>query len=312
MIQRFQKPANLFRSFRRPVSVHRRAIVRGSVLVLAVIVVPLVTLIATGESAKFGTCDCSLAAYTDPLAYDSTESMTITGGMEACASAGAHDACLPSAGVSNCNSYPINKSLMLGDCGGALTSAVSPRVRVSDSESCTKAKGSTSGTSSHVAVATSISMSASFATASGLNSNATIEIEDEVCCPGMPCAGASASVRTTSPITITIPFELCDEQLVTVSAILVLQGSCGSAFLFRVSGGWSLAGHGGGAILFDVGIDEDTEVFTLGPGEYTFSASYQTQESVSAGVAGCAEPGSHTDDCIFSDSWNVNVNFADP
>ena len=73
-----------------------------------------------------------------------------------------------------------------------------------------------------------------------------------------------------------------------------------------------MAGHGGGAILFDVGIDEDTEVFTLGPGEYTFSASYQMQESVSAGVAGCAEPGSDTDDCIFSDSWNVNVNFADP
>lgn len=308
MIQRFQKPANLS-SFRRAVSVHRRGIVRGTVLVLAVILVALVTSIAKPGSVKFGTCDCSDPNYTKPVAYDSTESMTITGDMEACASAGAHDECPPSAGVSNCNSYPINESLMLGDCGGTMAVAVSPRARVADSETCTIAKGSTSGTSSFAALAFSNSMSASFATASGLNSQATIDIADEVCCPGGPCAGASAFVRTTSPITITIPFELCKERLVTVSAILVLQGACGSAFL---SGGWSLAGHGGGAILFDVGIDEDTEIFTLGPGEYIFSASYQMQELVSAVVAGCGEPGSHTDDCIFSDSWNVNVNFADP
>lgn len=308
MIQRTQKPRSLS-WFRGAVSEHRRGIVRGTVLVLAVTVVALVTLIPTRGSANFVGCDCGSFSYTGALAYDPTEFMTITGAFEGCASAGAHDSCGVSADVSICNSTSINESELLDDCGGNLPTVVLPGAVIKTAETCTHGIGKASGTGSFTAAASQSAMSASFATGSSFFSRGRITPANENCCPPMSCASGSASLKTETPITITIPFELCKEQLVTVNAFLVLGGSCGPG-VDLLSGSWELAGHIGSVNLSDVGTDEDTKVFTLDPGEYTFSATYAMFESDGAS-AFCFDP-FVLNICERSDSLDVNVSFDAP
>lgn len=305
MIQRFQKPANLS-SFRRAVSAHRRGIVRGIVLVLAVMGVAVVTSFATRGSANIPTCDCAIFSYTDPLAYNPIESITITGAFEACATAGAHDSCGVSADESICNSTSINESEMLNECGGNLNTVVLPGATVKAAETCTHGRGRASGWGDFTGAASQFAMSASFATGSSFFSRGLISPANENCCPPFSCASGSASLKTETPVKITIPFELCKEQLVTVDAILVLGGSCGAG-VDLLSGSWALAGHNGSVNLSDVGTDEDTEAFTLDPGEYTFSATYAMFESDGA-AAFCSDP-FVLNSCSRSDSFDVNVSF---